>query len=274
MNKNTLLAGLAALAGMFGQTAVAVEVAKVSDFKRLSYNIDRSKQGLENARYVVDLSQWPTSVTSWCEGEKLYNLPFCGGKKEDDQNRTISKQVTFAPDKRHAPTHLQVDAVVQWQNDKVLRTHNINYRDDHKRIKASLKSKAGNGALLSKANIISDQPITLITLEAMLLNVMSGKSFKSADNLHWFEPKRSKRMKWVYVGPDSPSIKGNYPKAKADKWTVNHYNPHNGAQTEMFTVYFNQRGLPLVVQANSGKWVMALDKVIENNQRKTALQIW
>jgi hypothetical protein len=268
MNNNTLLVGLVVLAGLFGQTADAVEVTKVSGFKQLSYNIDRSLQGLENARYVVDLSHWPTSVTSWCEGEKLYDLPFCGGKKEDDHNRTISKQVTFAPDKLHS------DAVVQWQNDKVLRTHNIDYRDDHKRIKASLKSKAGNGALLSKANIISSQPITLITLEAMLLNVMSGKAFKSADNLHWFEPKRSKRMKWVFVGVERPSIKGDYPKVKADKWTVNHYSPHSGAQTEMFTVYFNQRGLPLVVQANSGKWVMALDKVIENNQRKTALQIW
>jgi hypothetical protein len=268
MKISTLLVGLAIFACSFGQTAGAVEVAEVSELKQLSYNVDRSKQGLENARYVVDLSKWPISVTSWCEGEKLYDMPFCGGKKEDDQNRTISKQVNFSPTKLHA------DTVVQWQNDKVLRTHSINYRDDHKRIKASLKSKAGNGALLSKANIISDQPITLITLEAMLLNVMGGKAFKSADNLHWFEPKRSKRMKWVFVGHESPALKGNYPKIKAAKWTVNHYSPHSGAQTEMFTMYFNERGLPLVVQAHSGKWVMALDKVIEKNQRKTAQQIW
>ena len=268
MKISTLLVRLAVFASLFSQTVSAVEVAKVSELKQLSYNIDRSNQGLENARYVVDLSKWPNSVTSWCEGEKLYNMPFCGGKKEDDQNRTISKQVVFAPDK------LSANSVVQWQNDKVLRIHDIKYRADHKRIKASLKSKAGNGALLSKANIISDQPITLITLEAMLLNVMDGKAFKSADNLHWFEPKRSKRMKWVFVGSESPAIKGDYPTVKADKWTVNHFSPHNGAQTQMFTLYFNQRGLPLVVQANSGKWVMALDKVIEKNQRKTTQQIW
>lgn len=215
--------------------------------QRLSFTIDRSAQGLANARYVIDLSQWPTQVVSWCEGEALYAMPFCGGKKEDDHTTRINKVVTFTP------AQLHISTIVEKQADKILRSHQISYQPNHPRVKAKLKSKAANGAILSKANIIADAPIAVVSIESLLLSRLSDTPLKPSDNLHWVEPKRSKRMKY---------------ESSANHWRVSQFNPRSNKQVAMFIIDFDDHGKPLKVQAASGKWILALDI----NPAKTALK--
>lgn len=264
----TLLAGLWCLTCTTAMAEATAQNTSQKKPQKLSFTIDRTMQGLDNARYVIDLRQWPDSVTSWCEGEKLNDLPFCGGVVEDDQTRPIKKTVTFVEGKLFAAK------VVENQNNKVLRSHRVDYAPDHKRIKAKLKSKAANGATLAKANIISDQPIGLITLEAMLLNRISSTPFNDSDNLHWLEPKRSKRMKWQPRGKNKTTLTGNYPVVQASKVKVYHVNPFNGKQVAMFDVYFNAQGWPLQVQAKSGKWKMGLDKLNGADKVQEVSQLW
>lgn len=212
----------------------AVDEAKA--VKQLSFSIDRTKQGLDSAKYVIDLSQWPVSVTSWCEGEKLTEMPFCGGKKEDDPLARMNKVVTFIP------TQLSVNKIVERQNHQPIRYHDVSYLPTGKRVKAKLKSKAANGAVLANTNVLSEFPVAMVTVESLLLSRMLPTQTLPTGELHWIEPKRSKRMKLV----------------TQDQHTlgVNHYNPHSKVQTPMFTIQFDLLGLPLKVQAQSGNWLM------------------
>jgi hypothetical protein len=219
------------------------------DTKHLSYTIDRSAQGLDDAQYIVDLSRWPQQITSWCEGSALHNLPFCGGSKDEAQSPPIKKVVSYDNDK------LQVEQIIEQQDNKMLRHHRINYQPEHPRLKVKFKTTNANGALLAKVNIIDKAPIHLVSFESLLMyQLLQEPTFDYDDNLHWIEPKRSKRMR--LSATDNARI-----------LTADHFNPSNGSKVTLFTITYAENGLPMLVQQMSKKWALKLNNKHTDKQR-------
>jgi len=249
---------------------LCVSPANAETFKQdevFSFSVDLSKQGLPSATYSLDMSNWPNSVTSWCEGEKITSIPFCGGKSGDAQNKLIKKEIFFNPQT------LSVNKVIETQDGQVLRTHQVNYNLKHKKIKARVETKNGKGKKLARARIVSDKAISLVSVESLLLSQLIRGNAGLPDNLHWFEPKRSKRMSFEMQGKNDTTLNG-YPVIDAQKMQVSQFNKRKNITTPMYAIYFNSKGYPIELSSQSGKWKLGLDFVgVQNAIKKDLYQV-
>jgi len=265
---------------LLGAAAIAVCICicfspvSAKTFKQdevFSFSVDLSKQGLPSAIYSLDMSNWPNSVTSWCEGENITSIPFCGGKSGDDQSKLIKKEVFFNP------KNLSVNKIIESQNGQVLRTHQVTYNLKHKKVKARVETKNAKGKKLARARIVSDKAISLVSVESLLLNQLTTGNAGLSDNLHWFEPKRSKRMLVEMQGKKDTTLTA-YPSIAAQKMQVSQFNKRKNITTPMYAIYFNNKGYPIELSSQSGKWKLGLDfvgveSVIKKDLYKVAIKM-
>ncbi|PKG83282.1 hypothetical protein CXF85_11165 [Colwellia sp. 75C3] len=247
-----LLLSAAAIAACICFSPASAETFKQDEV--FSFSVDLSKQGLPSATYSLDMSNWPNSVTSWCEGEKITSIPFCGGKSGDDQSKLIKKEVFFNP------KNLSVNKIIESQDGLVLRTHQVTYDLKHKKVKARVETKNAKGKKLARARIVSDKAISLVSVESLLLKQLVTGNAGLSDNLHWFEPKRSKRMVVEMQGKHDTTLDA-FPSIDAQKMQVSQFNKRKNITTPMYAIYFNSKGYPLELSSQSGKWKLGLNFV-------------
>ena len=214
--------------------------------------IDTTDSSINHAKYIIDLTEWPKQISSWCEGENLQELPFCGPKKGSSEAQAIIKTQII---NKQA---FKLEQISEHLNNKQLRLHQITYQPQHKRLKAKLKSTDAKGATIGKANIIAKAPIKLVSFELLLLHrIYQHPMLTKQDNLHWLEPKRSKRI---------ALNEGISAEKQKNKLNINHLNPRTNEQVKMFTINYDQQGLPINVQSASFKWQLSLSRNIKEAQ--------
>ena len=247
---------------------ITIEQPPAIGYQQLVFNILRANTGLKSnnsatqnhAKYIIDLRQWPKQISSWCEGENLKELPFCGPKKGSNEAQEIVKtqiinEQTFKLEQ--ISEHLNMPSPLNTAEQQ-LRLHQITYQPQHKRLKVKLKSTDAKGATIGKANIIAKAPIKLVSFELLLLHRFASQPMLTKqDNLHWLEPKRSKRIA-LSEGISEGMSEGMSEGEQKNKVNINHLNPRTNQQVKMFTINYDPQGLPTSVQSASFKWRLSL----------------
>jgi hypothetical protein len=228
----------------------------------IRFSVDRNKIGADPIEFIIDLSGYPAYVESWCEGDDLDSMPFCGGISVDAAKSGLKKKIEFRDGS------LALAKIIESFEGQLIRSHTVKYTPA-KKYKALVVTEDDTGTS-SKQRVIADKEIDLVSIESLILSQLFGDD-SFGPNLHWFEPKRSKRMA-VELNKGTTSLTNHFPTISAKKMSVLQVDTNRNQKIPMFSIYFNDDGLPVEVSAKSRKWLLGAESIGVMKSRQIDLE--